>query len=104
MKETIIQQDQYDQNYCEILFLEKVRFLCGCCCKNKDWYKQRVKKLERHENAVAALTEEFDVVKHIKGERVTDFLAKISLKRYHRALVASFSRYQVADLRCEMQK
>jgi len=78
--------------------LEYLRWLCGCCCKDLDWYKRKVAKLERHEKAVEVLTEELDIVKQIKGDRVTDFLAKMSLKRYQRALVANFHRFQIASM------
>ena len=64
--------------------------MCGRCCKDLDWYKRKVGKLERHEKAVEVLTDELDIVKQIKGDRVTDFLAKMSLKRYQRALVENF--------------
>ena len=75
--------------------------MCGCCCKDLDWYKRKVSKLERHEKAVEVLTEELDIVKQIKGDRVTDFLAKMSLKRYQRALVENFQRFQIANMSAE---
>lgn len=90
MHENVAQAGEYDENYLQIFLLEYLRWLCGCCCKDLDWFKRMVSKLERHEKAVEILTEELDIVKQIKGDRVTDFLVKISLKRYQRALVANF--------------
>ena len=87
MQDTITHDGEYDQNYLQFIVLGKLRWLCGCCCKDLDWYKRKVSKLERHEKAVEVLTEELDIVKQIKGDRVTDFLAKMSLKRHQRALV-----------------
>ena len=91
VKKTVSQGSEYSQNFLEIYMLVKLRSLFGCCCKNKDWYNEKIRKLERHEKAVDVLTKELDIVKQIKGDRVTDFLAKVSLKRYQRALVSSFA-------------
>ena len=45
------------------------------------------------------LSEEVDVVSLIQGLRVGQFIAKLILNKHQRALVTSFKKYQIDDLR-----
>lgn len=72
----------------------------GCCskCKNSRWWKKRNFKYDQYENTLKKLNSEIDILKHVSGQRVSQFLSKIVLKRHQRALVQSFEQYQLDDM------
>ena len=90
---TVAERSTYWYNYSEFLCTSLLRKFCSCCCKNLTAYKQRLLKLERHEDAQDRLISEIDIVKIVHALRVAQFISKMILKRHQRALVASFSDY-----------
>ena len=45
------------------------------------------------------MKDELDIVRLVKVLRIGEFLAKLVLRKHQRALVRSFEKYQVPDLR-----
>ena len=76
---------------------------CCCCFVKKDsiWWKDRLFKYNRYETAVEKLNEEIDILKHIQNQRVSEFMAKLILRKHQRALVQSFKRFQLDDMIAE---
>jgi hypothetical protein len=63
MLDSVTKTGTYNEYYAEFAALSYMRSFLGCCFKNKDWFKAKIKKLERHEKAVEAVNEELDIVK-----------------------------------------
>mgnify|MGYP001626959927 CR=1 FL=1 len=97
MEKTVEETKAYHMTFFEFYLASKIRSILSCCCKDKDWYQARIKKLERHEKASDSVTSELDIVKQIDGHRMAKFLAKMSLKSYQRALISAFRRYRIED-------
>lgn len=57
---------------------------CCCCFVKKDsiWWKDRLFKYNRYETAVEKLNEEIDILKHIQNQRVSEFMAKLILRKH----------------------
>ena len=74
-----------------------------CCCVNKDSLRWKVRnfKFERYEKAVEKMNAEIDILKHIQNQRVSEFIAKLVLRKHQRALVQSFQKYQLDDMIAE---
>ena len=95
---TVAGRGKYFYSYVEYNWSILLKNLCNCCCKRKDWFKRRMRRLERHEKATDNLAQELDVVDLIYIKRLSQFLAKLVLKKHQRALITSFRRYQLDDL------
>ena len=78
------------------------RFLHNfCCCfldKESKEYKRRQFRHDRYKRAKKRLRGEIDILKHVQGQRMTDFLAHLNLRDYQRVLVSSFKEYQLGDM------
>ena len=59
---------------------------------------------ERFEKAVEGLNREIDIVKHVSTQRLSEFMAKLTLRRHHRALVSSFMKYQIDNMLAEEEE
>ena len=57
-----------------------------------------MKKLERYETASSKLAHEIDIVQLLQVQRLTSFIAKLTLSKQQRALVPSFREYQLSNL------
>ena len=97
MLRIVAERGKYFYNYSEYWLAGALNY-CGCCCKNKPWYKRNMEKLKRHESASEMLSEEVDIIKFIYVLRVGQFLSKLILNKSQRALVTSFKKYQIDDL------
>ena len=87
---TVAGRGKYFYGFVEYCWSQLLRCLCCCCCKHKDWFKRRMKRLERHKEASELVTREMDLVDMIYIKRLCQFLAKVVLKKHQRALVTSF--------------
>ena len=47
------------------------------------------------------LNEEIDVLKYVSTQRLSNFIAKLILRKHQRALVQSFQKYQLDDMIAE---
>ena len=56
---------------------------------------------KRYEEALGKLNKEIDILKHVSNQRVSEFISKIVMTRYQRALVQSFKKYQLDDMIAE---
>ena len=95
---SIAERGKYWYSFWEYEFIWIMSKFCCCFFKNAKWYKDRLKKLERHEEASQKLADEIDIVKLLYVQRVGQFIAKLILKKHQRALVTSFRKYQIDDL------
>ena len=48
MMHTVAERGQCFYSYSEHLWSTFLKSFCACCCKNRDWFKRRMKRLERH--------------------------------------------------------
>ena len=55
-------------------------------------------RYQRYEEACTRLGKEIDIVGYVTNMRTSRFLAKLFLKNHQRALVNSFSKYQLDDM------
>ena len=92
MMRTVAERGKYFFNYSEYLVSLIIRSVC-CCCHRGPWFKRRIKKLERHEAASQRLADEIDIIKLLSTQRIGQFMSKLVLKKYQRALVTNFSKY-----------
>ena len=92
---TVSQEGHYFVNFSEYMGSRVLRALCNCCCKSKQCYKERMQRLKRHKIAQERLISEVDLVSVMQMKRTAEFMAKLSLKRYQRALVSRFRKYQL---------
>ena len=88
---------KYKYTYREHLLSSTMKCIC-CCFKNAQCYKRRVKRLQRHEVAQEQLSKETDFFKFLKLLRISDFISRLSLKKYQRNLVPYFKKYQLTEL------
>ena len=68
---------------------------CCCCFIKRDsrGWRSRIFKYTRYEKAIERLSEEIDICKHISSQRLSQFMAKLILRKHQRALVQSFKQY-----------
>ena len=52
--------------------------------------KKRKHRYERYEKAVDKLNQQIDIVKFVETQRLSEFMSKLFMKPYQRALVQSF--------------
>ena len=68
---TVSERGKYFYSYAEYLFAKTIAAVRGCCCCGEGKFVQRrLKKLQRHENAMGKLTKEVDVVKLVYINRI----------------------------------
>ena len=82
MMDTVAGRGKYFYNYSEYLWSNFLRSVCACCCKKKDCFKRRMKRLERHESAQEKLSKEMDIVNFIYVRRLSQFLTKMVLEKH----------------------
>ena len=96
LKRTITERGQYKYSFREY---QCTWILMKCCCcfisKDRRSWKEREWRYNRYEDALERMNGEIDVLKSVSGQRMTQFLAKILLKKHQRTLVQSFSKYQI---------
>lgn len=100
MVASVAGRGKYFYNFGEYLSSKLLRSFCRCfgCCKGRDWFRRRMKRLERHEHASSKLCREMDIVNLIYVHRLSQFMTKLVLKKHQRALVTFFKKYTVDDL------
>ena len=72
-----------------------------CCCKSAQesrWWAKRKFRQDRYEKAVKKLNEQIDIVKFVETQRLAEFMSRLFLKPYQRALVQSFQEYQIDNM------
>ena len=101
MMRTVAERGKYHYRYDEYLLFSLLRSFCCCFIRadSKGCCSRRLRRLERHEEASEKLAEELDIVKLIYVQRIGQFVAKLILKKHQRALVTSFKKYQIDDLK-----
>ena len=76
--------------------------LSTCCCcmfdRESTWWRKRKFEYDRYEKAVDKLNQQIDIVKFVETQRLSDFMARLFLKPYQRALVQSFQEYQIDNM------
>ena len=77
MLRAVSERGKYFYTYAEYTFARLYRVFCCCCVERSPWFNRRVKKLERHEEAVDRLNREVDVCKLVQVQRITQFMAKM---------------------------
>ena len=90
----VASQDKYWYNYHEY-FEALLLKSCCCCFKKTRCYARKLHRLEQHQEAVAKLVEELDIVRILKVTRLATFMSKLVLRRQQRNLVNAFKRYEV---------
>ena len=102
MEGTVIERGKFYYDFRDYQFTW-ILMKCCCCFVKKDsiWWKDRLFKYNRYEAAVEKLNEEIDILKHIQNQRVSEFMAKLILRKHQRALVQSFKRFQLDDMIAE---
>ena len=98
MLNTVSERGKYWYDYSEYLAIAFCKSFCCCFVSRRDWFKRRLKKLERHEEASERLNSEIDIVKFVYTLRIVHLIAKLTLKKHQRALISSFKAYQIDDL------
>ena len=99
MMRTVAERGRYWYTYQEYMFVWLLKTCCCCFCSaNSSWYKRRLEKYERHEQASEKLQHEIDIINLLYVQRIGKFIAKLILKKHQRALVTSFKKYQVDNL------
>ena len=102
MMRTVAERGKYHYRYHEYLLFSTLKSFCCCLIpseEKKGCCARRLRRLQRHEEASEKLAEELDIVKLIYVQRIGQFLAKLILKKHQRALVTSFKKYQIDDLK-----
>ena len=72
-----------------------------CCCKSSresTWWRKRKFEYDRYEKAVDKLNQQIDIVKFVESQRLAEFMSRLFLKPYQRALVQSFQEYQIDNM------
>ena len=72
-----------------------------CCCKSareSRWLRKRKFEYDRYEKAVDKLNGQIDIVKFVETQRLAEFMSRLFLKPYQRALVQSFQEYQIDNM------
>ena len=74
--------------------------LCCCClCRDRESYRRRLLKYERHVDARDKLTDEIDLMKLLYVQRLGEYIAKLVLKKHQRTLAStSFKKFQIDEL------
>ena len=74
--------------------------LCCCCMFDREstWWRKRKFEYDRYEKAVDKLNKQIDIVKFVEKQRLSEFMARLFLKPYQRALVQSFQEYQIDNM------
>ena len=82
MMRTVAERGKYYYNYSEYLSVSCLSKFCCCFFRNCQWYKRRMERLERHEEASEQLANEIDIVKLLYVQRIGQFIAKLILKKH----------------------
>ena len=82
MMRNVAERGKYFYSYSESRFTKLLNTFCSCCLKNKAWFKRRIERLERHEEASEKLAAEVDVVKFIYILRTGKFISKLMLNKH----------------------
>ena len=99
MMKSVAERGKYFYSYTEYRLTAFLHTFCRCCLKESDWFKRRMARHERHEAAQEKLSEEVDIINFIYVLRIGQFISKLILRKHQRALVTSFQKYQLNDLR-----
>ena len=92
IEEIITSRAPYEYSFREFTMTRLMKLLC-CCCRGKDFYKQRVSRLKSSEKVTEALNEQIDIVEIIKQIRIFTFLSMVNMKRSQTELVQYFSNF-----------
>ena len=80
---TIKERGKFYYRYSEYI----LTWLAGCCCccfikKDSIWWKSKQFKYKRYEDAVEQLNNEIDILKHVSNQRISEFIAKLVLRKH----------------------
>ena len=95
---TVAERGKYWYDYSEYLSVTCLSSFCCCLVSKSDWFQRRMKRLKRHQEASERLGKEIDIVKILYSHRISQLVAKLTLKKHQRALVSSFKQYQLDDM------
>ena len=93
MLQTVAERGKYHYNYSEFFFTTLLNSYCCCFVSRSKWFKKRMKRVKRHEDACERLVNEVDIVQVLYSHRISQLLARLTLKKHQRALVSSFKQY-----------
>ena len=60
---TVAERGKYFYHYSALMYAQFLLCFFSCCCKEKEWFKRRQKRMERHEIARKKLMNELDLRK-----------------------------------------
>lgn len=95
---TVAERGKYWYNYTDYLSVICLSSFCCCLVSKREWFQRRIKRLKRHQDASERLSKEIDIVKILYSHRISQLVAKLTLKKHQRALVSSFKQYQLDDM------
>ena len=87
---------QVTLRYFDSLVAKLVRYFC-CCKRNTDWFKEKQKKLEAHDEAHRRINNEIDLLNILTLLRQCQFMSLTTLKDYQRKLIPSMYQYNIDD-------
>lgn len=83
LKGTIIERGKFDYTFREYYFTWFITKFCCCCIrKNSQRAKIRQFKYDRYLDAIDRVNKEIDILKHVSNQRVSDFIAKLVLRKH----------------------
>ena len=103
MKDPVSRSNSLIYNFFDYKCTAILKKICclGCPCRGlncfKRWYDERLFKMKRYQLAVSRLNGETDILAHIATQRLSNFMGKLFLKKYQRALIRNFRKYQLAS-------
>ena len=99
MERVVGDRSKYYYGFFEYNWTRFLHKCCGCFLnKESSAYKRRKFKHDRYKKAKERLRSEIDILRHVQGQRMTEFLAHLKLRDYQRVLVSSFKEYQLGDM------
>ena len=95
---SVTESSPYSYGYPEYFLFSLLSLTCGRCLRTQECFKRRLNRINRYEDASERLENELDIVKLVKSMRILDFIARVVLKKHHRALVPHFKKHLIANL------
>ena len=79
---TVLSRGKFYYNFSEYTLTWLLQACC-CCCINKESlaWRKRQHRYQNYVKAVEKLNDEVDILKHLANQRVSSFLAKLTLRK-----------------------
>ena len=87
----MVEKGKFHYRYYEYITTWLLSICCCCkCARESRWFRKRKFESDRYEKAVDKLNQQIDIVKFVETQRLSEFMSKLFMKPYQRALVQSF--------------